>query len=272
MAREFFVAAVAQGAALHLPVVAHAGRAAHRPLRHGVRLDGREAAAPPPGWAGSWRRASSTASWSRSAASCSAPADEEPGVETYSAVWGRPRAVAAFLSALTLAAACATLVEPPGGRAVARGDRRACARSAPARARGLALPARRPSRAAASGSRRCRACGRWRCICASASCRSPFRDGDRDHARSGGPPTTSPSPRSAARPTRCGGSRGRDSTCRRGSSSRPARKRWARRPSAPMSRAPCGSSRPTAGCWPCGPPPSTRTAPDTPLPGSSRAT
>lgn len=38
-----------------------------------------------------------------------APADEEPGVETYSAVWGRPRAVAGFLGALTLAAGCATL-------------------------------------------------------------------------------------------------------------------------------------------------------------------
>jgi 4-hydroxybenzoate polyprenyltransferase len=38
-----------------------------------------------------------------------APADEEPGVETYSAVWGRPRAVAGLLGALALAAGCATL-------------------------------------------------------------------------------------------------------------------------------------------------------------------
>jgi 4-hydroxybenzoate polyprenyltransferase len=43
-----------------------------------------------------------------------APADEEPGVETYSAVWGRPRALAAMAVALTLAAAAATLA----GRAV----------------------------------------------------------------------------------------------------------------------------------------------------------
>ena len=43
-----------------------------------------------------------------------APADEEPGVETYSAVWGRPKALASMAVALTLAAACATLA----GRAV----------------------------------------------------------------------------------------------------------------------------------------------------------
>ena len=36
-----------------------------------------------------------------------APDDEETGVETYSAVWGRPRAVRAFLAALVLAAAAA---------------------------------------------------------------------------------------------------------------------------------------------------------------------
>lgn len=36
-----------------------------------------------------------------------APDDEETGVETYSAVWGRPRAVRAFLAALVLAAASA---------------------------------------------------------------------------------------------------------------------------------------------------------------------
>ncbi|MFN7977332.1 MAG: UbiA family prenyltransferase [Vicinamibacterales bacterium] len=38
-----------------------------------------------------------------------APADEEHGVETYSAAWGRPTAVAAWLVALGLAAACATM-------------------------------------------------------------------------------------------------------------------------------------------------------------------
>jgi len=36
-----------------------------------------------------------------------APADEEAGVETYSAIWGRRRAVAAWLGAMTLCAACA---------------------------------------------------------------------------------------------------------------------------------------------------------------------
>lgn len=36
-----------------------------------------------------------------------APADEEHGVETYSAAWGRPRAVSAWLVALGLAGACA---------------------------------------------------------------------------------------------------------------------------------------------------------------------
>jgi len=35
-----------------------------------------------------------------------APADEEPGVETYSAVWGRRGAVAAWLGAMGLGAAC----------------------------------------------------------------------------------------------------------------------------------------------------------------------
>jgi 4-hydroxybenzoate polyprenyltransferase len=43
-----------------------------------------------------------------------APADEEPGVETYSAVWGRPRAVASMAVALLLAAGSAVLA----GRAV----------------------------------------------------------------------------------------------------------------------------------------------------------
>jgi 4-hydroxybenzoate polyprenyltransferase len=43
-----------------------------------------------------------------------APMDEEPGVETYSAVWGRPKAVASMAAALILAAACAILA----GRAV----------------------------------------------------------------------------------------------------------------------------------------------------------
>jgi len=36
-----------------------------------------------------------------------APADEEDGVETYSAIWGRRRAVAAWLGAMALCAACA---------------------------------------------------------------------------------------------------------------------------------------------------------------------
>jgi 4-hydroxybenzoate polyprenyltransferase len=36
-----------------------------------------------------------------------APADEEGGVETYSAIWGRPRAVAAWLGAMALCAMCA---------------------------------------------------------------------------------------------------------------------------------------------------------------------
>lgn len=43
-----------------------------------------------------------------------APMDEEAGVETYSAVWGRPKAVAGFLIALVLAAVSATMA----GRAV----------------------------------------------------------------------------------------------------------------------------------------------------------
>jgi 4-hydroxybenzoate polyprenyltransferase len=43
-----------------------------------------------------------------------APADEEPGVETYSAVWGRPTALASMTAALVLAATSATLA----GRAV----------------------------------------------------------------------------------------------------------------------------------------------------------
>jgi 4-hydroxybenzoate polyprenyltransferase len=43
-----------------------------------------------------------------------APADEEPGVETYSAVWGRPTALAALGAALVLAAGSAALA----GRAV----------------------------------------------------------------------------------------------------------------------------------------------------------
>lgn len=38
-----------------------------------------------------------------------APADEETGVETYSAVWGRRRAVAAWLGAMALCAACALM-------------------------------------------------------------------------------------------------------------------------------------------------------------------
>lgn len=38
-----------------------------------------------------------------------APADEEPGVETYTAVWGRSTAVATFTGALVLAGATATL-------------------------------------------------------------------------------------------------------------------------------------------------------------------
>jgi 4-hydroxybenzoate polyprenyltransferase len=37
------------------------------------------------------------------------PADEEPGVETYSALWGRPRAVAAWILALTLTTTFALL-------------------------------------------------------------------------------------------------------------------------------------------------------------------
>lgn len=43
-----------------------------------------------------------------------APTDEEPGVETYSAVWGRPTAVASLVVALVLAAVSAALA----GRAV----------------------------------------------------------------------------------------------------------------------------------------------------------
>jgi 4-hydroxybenzoate polyprenyltransferase len=43
-----------------------------------------------------------------------APADEEPGVETYSAVWGRPRALTSMAVALVLAAGSAVLA----GRAV----------------------------------------------------------------------------------------------------------------------------------------------------------
>lgn len=38
-----------------------------------------------------------------------APADEEPGVETYSAVWGRPTAIATFVVALLLAGGTATM-------------------------------------------------------------------------------------------------------------------------------------------------------------------
>jgi 4-hydroxybenzoate polyprenyltransferase len=38
-----------------------------------------------------------------------APVDEEPGVQTYSTLWGRERAVAAWLGMLVLTAGCATL-------------------------------------------------------------------------------------------------------------------------------------------------------------------
>ena len=50
-----------------------------------------------------------------------APMDEEVGVETYSAVWGRPRAVGGFVVALVLAAGSATLagVAVGAGTAVA---------------------------------------------------------------------------------------------------------------------------------------------------------
>ena len=44
-----------------------------------------------------------------------APADEEPGVETYSAAWGRPRAMSAWLAALGLAGACAAAAARTAG-------------------------------------------------------------------------------------------------------------------------------------------------------------
>lgn len=46
-----------------------------------------------------------------------APDDEEPGVETYSAAWGRPRAIASWIAALALAAGSAAMA----GRAVGVG-------------------------------------------------------------------------------------------------------------------------------------------------------
>jgi 4-hydroxybenzoate polyprenyltransferase len=38
-----------------------------------------------------------------------APADEEAGVQTYTVVWGRPKAIAAWLTAMTLTLACAVM-------------------------------------------------------------------------------------------------------------------------------------------------------------------
>ena len=42
-----------------------------------------------------------------------APADEEPGVETYSALWGRPRAVSVWLGAMLLTCAAVVLSSAP---------------------------------------------------------------------------------------------------------------------------------------------------------------
>ena len=42
-----------------------------------------------------------------------APQDEEPGVLTYSVAWGRPRALAVWLGAMAVTAACASRVPLP---------------------------------------------------------------------------------------------------------------------------------------------------------------
>lgn len=48
-----------------------------------------------------------------------APRDEEPGVATYSALWGRPRAVGAWLAALLLVGACGLVAARATGNGVA---------------------------------------------------------------------------------------------------------------------------------------------------------
>ena len=95
-----------------------------------------------------------------------APADEEPGVETYSAAVGpAARRWPSLGVRWSLAAgcrdsprrACRTCSGP-----VAIAGRRARRRWSP---RGARVPASARGGQPANASRRCRACGRWRCTC-----------------------------------------------------------------------------------------------------------
>ena len=107
MTREFFAADWLKRAARHVHGVAHGDRAADRSLRDRVRLAGRRpvAAARRPVWF-------LVVSYLNGVVieigrKTRAPADEEPGVDTYSALWGTSGAVGAWLwrSAVTAVAA-----------------------------------------------------------------------------------------------------------------------------------------------------------------------